>query len=123
MITSTVNENLEVRARLPVADAASQERPIDFLIDTGFNGEMALPSSVVSALGMPFEQLIETVVADGSSVWVNRHRAIIVWDGNIRIVRVVAMGGLALIGTGLLAGHDLRARFEPGGVIEIEKIP
>ncbi len=123
MITSTVDHNLELSVTLSVADAANQERPIVFMIDTGFNRQLALPASIVSALGMPFVQWVETAVADGSSVWVGQHRAVIVWDGQIRIVEVLAMGGLALVGRGLLAGHTLFTRFEVGGEIRIEKIP
>jgi predicted aspartyl protease len=123
MMISAVNTNLELRLTLPVVDGANQQHPIDFQIDTGFNNQLALPVTVVATLGMPFEQLIEMVVGDGSSVWVGRHRAVIVWDGQIRIVRVVAMGNQPLVGTALLAGHDLHARFVPGGEIRIEKVP
>jgi predicted aspartyl protease len=123
MILSAVNADLELRLPLAVADAANQQRLIDFMIDTDFDGQLALPASVVATFGMPFEQTIETTVSDGSSVWVNEHRAVIVWDGAIRIVSVLAMGRLALVGTALLAGHDLHARFVPGGEIRIEKVP
>ncbi|MBY0229894.1 MAG: hypothetical protein K2W96_11485 [Gemmataceae bacterium] len=115
---SSVDTNLELRLTLAVADAANQQHPLDFMIDSGFNGELARPASVVATFGMPFLQLIEMVISDGSSVWISRHQAVIVWDGAIHIVRVAAMGSLAL-----LAGHDLHARFVPGGEIRIEKAP
>jgi clan AA aspartic protease len=107
-----------------VADAAGQEHDINFLIDTGFAGDLSLPALVVSTFGLPFVGDVVSVLADGTRVDTPYHRAVIVWDGSPRIVHVAASDGdTPLVGTGLLAGYALHAVFVPGGEARIEKVP
>ena len=101
---------------LAVTDAANQQYPLDFMIDSGFNGETRIS-------GLRGRSARDAVRATGGDGHQRRQQAVIVWDGQIRIVRVLAMGNQALIGTGLLTRHDLHARFMPGGEIRIEKVP
>ena len=124
MITSAVNHNLELVLRVPVHGAANQAHNVEFIIDTGFEGELSLPASLVTAFGMPFDHQGMTRLANGTTVNVPVHRAVVLWDGAVRIVRVMASsGGLPLLGMEILRDFDLRARCRPGGPIEIEKAP
>jgi predicted aspartyl protease len=124
MITSAVNHNLELVVRVRVHGLTGPAHPLEFIIDTGFEGQLSLPALVVTAMGMPFVQQILTRQADGNVVPAPAHRAVVEWDGAIRIVDVVASsGGLALLGMDMLRNHDLRARCQVGGLIEIEKVP
>jgi clan AA aspartic protease len=124
MITSAVNHNLELVIHVPVHDAANQAHQTEFVIDTGFAGELSLPASIVTAFGMPFDHQGMTRLANGATVNVPVHRAVVLWDGAVRVVRVVASsGGLPLLGMAMLRDFDLRARCQPGGLIEIEKAP
>jgi clan AA aspartic protease len=124
MITSTVNHKLELAVSVPLHDAASQVRQIEFVIDTGFAGELSLPASVVAGFGFPFVSQIANKLSDGTVIIVPEHRAVVLWDGAVRIVQVVASSGsVPLLGMGMLRDFDLRARCQPGGLIEIEKAP
>ncbi len=123
MITSTVNHNLELVVRLPVHDSAGQGHEIEFVIDTGFAGQLNLPPLVATTFGFPFVGQVMTKLADGTTPYASLYKAVILWDGGVRIVHVVASGGTALVGMDLLRDSDLRARCQVGGLIEIEKIP
>ena len=123
MITSAVNHSLELVVTVAVHDAANRAHDIEFVIDTGFAGELSLPASVVATLGLPFVHHGCLKFADGSVSPVPIHRMVILWDGATRIVRVYASGGTALLGMQMLRDFDLRARCRPGGQIEIEAAP
>src|SRR5262249_42571562 len=122
MITSTVNHNVELVVPVAVYDAANQAHHIEFVIDTGFEGDLSLPALIVATFGMPFSYQGVSRLANGTTIYEPVHRALILWDGTIRIVQVLASsGGVPLLGMGLLRNFDLRARCQPGGLIEIEK--
>jgi hypothetical protein len=48
--------------------------------------------------------------------------ATVLWDGAQRHILVQAIENLPLLGMRLMAGHDLRARVEVGGRVEIEAV-
>jgi clan AA aspartic protease len=48
---------------------------IECVIDTGFEGALALPADAVAALGLPFYQGIYANLADNSDVSVDAYRA------------------------------------------------
>ncbi|MBY0228012.1 MAG: hypothetical protein K2W96_01900 [Gemmataceae bacterium] len=123
MITSAVNPAVELVVTVPVHDIAGQAHGIEFLIDTGFNGDLSLPASVVATLGPPFVQQQPNRLADGTVVVVPSHRVVVMWDGAVRIVRAFASGGIALLSMGMLRDFHLRALCRPGGLIEIEAVP
>jgi clan AA aspartic protease len=121
MITSSVNHNLELVLHVSVHDAANQAHQIEFVLDTGFAGELSLPALVVTTFGMPFQHQGMTRLANGTTVTAPVHRTVVLWDGAVRIVEVLASGGVPLLGMEMLRDFDLRARCRPGGPIEIEK--
>lgn len=123
MITGTVNAKRELIVRLQILNIIRQPQDIEVVVDTGLSRVMTLPPSLVSKLGLPLHSQEEMTLADGTAVWVDTYNAVLVWDGTPQHILVHAVGDHALLGTGLLVGHDLRARVEPGGAVEIEAIP
>jgi predicted aspartyl protease len=51
------------------------------------------------------------------------HDATIIWDGIACQILVQASECVPLLGSELLKGYELRARFIDGGRVELEKIP
>ena len=73
----------------------------------------------VVALGMSPYGHVLTNLADDSHAWVPVYRVAIVWGDHEREVEVLAMGSRPLLGTELLAGHNLSADFEQDGELTI----
>jgi predicted aspartyl protease len=54
MITGFVNANREAVIRFSVRDLRSYAREIQAVIDTGFNGYLTLPDTVINAFGLSY---------------------------------------------------------------------
>jgi clan AA aspartic protease len=92
------------------------------VVDTGFEGALALPAEAVTLLGLPFYQAISANLADNSDVSVDAYRASIMWNGQERTVAVLAMGRRPLLGSALLAGNEFLAQFVDGGILTIDSV-
>jgi clan AA aspartic protease len=68
--------------------------PIEFVIDTGFTDRICLPPEAVALLGLPFRYDLPVNLPDNSEVILPVHKAIILWNGEEREIRVFATGDL-----------------------------
>jgi clan AA aspartic protease len=93
---------------------------LEFVIDTGFTGELTLPPAAVQRLELPRVRQITASLADDSTIFVNVHVATIIWDGDERAVEVLATGARPLLGTLLLDGYELIVQFAEGGAVTVE---
>ncbi len=121
MITGTVLDSrilVGVTFRLP----AQPDFVIECVLDTGFEGALALPEEAVAALGLFFYQGIYANLADNSDVSVDAYRATIVWKEQELNVAVLAMGRRPLLGTALLVGKELVAQFVDDGLVTIDEL-
>lgn len=121
MITGTVvglQAQVSVTLRLP----GQPDIAIEFVVDTGFEGALALPPKAVAALGLPFYQGIYANLADNSNVSVDAYRATILWKGQELSAAVLAMGHRPLLGTALLAGNELVAQFVDNGLVTVDDV-
>jgi clan AA aspartic protease len=123
MITGKVNAQFEIELRLPVRDAVGQEQEVEVMLDTGFSGFLTLPPAQVARMGLPWHSQDTAILANRSAVPVEIHTAVVIWDGMPCRIRVQAIDAPPILGTGLLAGYDLRVRWVIGGRVEIEAIP
>jgi len=96
---------------------------IVFVIDTGFEGALALPTAAVEALDLPFRTNLTANLADDSNVQTKVHRADIVWHGVEMQVAVLSMGRRPLLGTALLFYKHLGIDFKENGTVTIGDIP
>jgi clan AA aspartic protease len=112
-------------AVLTVRIVGEDERSADVeaVIDTGFDGHLLLPPSVVSSLSLPRIGSARPTLADGSVVLMTVHVAEVLWHGRSRPVRVLAAkGGATLVGMALLRGSRLRVDVVPGGSVSVEEL-
>lgn len=92
------------------------------MVDTGFNGMLLLPPSIVSELELPFHSSRTVLLADGSLQVVANHRGRILWEGIERPIRVVAAGTQPLIGMALFVGYKLCVDMVDGGNVTAESL-
>ncbi len=93
---------------------------LQFVVDTGFAGELTLPIAAVEALKLPFVREIPANLADNSTIFVDVHEATIIWHGEKRITEVLAMGKNPLLGMRLLDGSEMNIQFADGGLVTLE---
>jgi clan AA aspartic protease len=96
--------------------------PIEFVIDTGFTGDLCLPPEAVSLLRLPFIYDLPANLADNSQVLLPVHQAVVIWNGEEREVSVLATGRRPLLGTALLKQYELIVQFTEGGLVTIEEL-
>jgi clan AA aspartic protease len=117
MIGQVVNR----RAVMPIIFrlAGRPDLTIEFVIDTGFSGALALSPTAVTALGLPFLEDTFANLANDQTVAVPVYTATGIWHGIERAVRVLAVGRRPLLGTALLHESHLGAYFVEGGGVTI----
>jgi len=120
MITGYINSELEAVISIVVYGPRGAMRQIEALIDTGFTGELPLPSTLVAALGLDVLGSEQLALADGSEVASDVCPAIVIWDGQTRVIGVNTLDTDALLGMGLLEGYDLNIHVAAGGRVTIE---
>ena len=123
MIVGSVNARLEAMLQLQVEDSSGRLPGIDTVIDTGFTGELTLPNAQISAPGLSWAGEVVLQLGDGSAQTIDVYDAILWWDSNPVQVGVYAVETAPLLGTRLLAGHEVKVQYVPGGAVVIVPIP
>ena len=99
---------------------ATQE--ITFVIDTGFEGALALPANLVASLELEYHTDMVAILADDSRAKIDIHKASIIWQGSEIRVAVLKMGSRPLIGTSLLFNSHLGIDFVHNGAVSITEL-
>jgi clan AA aspartic protease len=123
MMTGTVNTDLEALLRLAVRDVGGQQRDVEAVIDTGFNGFLTLSPALIAAMGLPWLCRQQGQLADGSVQAFDVFVATVDWDGQSRSVEVEAADAQPLIGMALMQNSELRMQVMPGGSVTIARQP
>jgi clan AA aspartic protease len=114
MILGTITD-LQGRVEVVLRIADQGDRAIECIVDTGFQGELALPPPTVVSFGLLPRGRMWAKLADDSHASVPIFSAVILWDDQEVSVSVMAMGSRPLLGTELLQGFNLSADFEEDG--------
>lgn len=123
MVRGVVNARHEAVVRLRVRGPGWVESEVDVIVDSGFTASLALPVTMVTALGLVRQSGGTAVLADGSVRQFEICAAEVAWGGTWRAVLVSAVGNEPLLGMRLLAGHKLAIEVVPGGLVEILPLP
>ena len=81
-----------------------------------------LPLEAVSLMSLPFLYELPANLANNSWVDIPVHQAVIIWNGEERVVNVLATGKRPLLGTALLNEHELVIQFTENGLVTIEEL-
>lgn len=92
------------------------------VIDTGYDGHLSLPPAVVAELGLAWQQNTNATLADGSSITFATFEGAVVWNRRNRAISVDEAEMTPLVGTALLAGHELKAEFRVHGKVSIKSL-
>jgi clan AA aspartic protease len=109
--------------RLKVRGPSGVEQEVETVLDTGFNGYLTLPHTLVVALGLAYHSEAIATLADGSRVRLRKYTGTVIWDGQERDVIVLEAEGGPLVGMSLLYGSRVTLDVVDGGPVIIEPLP
>jgi clan AA aspartic protease len=81
-----------------------------------------LPQQAVSLMNLPLYSSVSARLADNRKSLLRIHLVTIQWDGEEKVVPVLATGMKPLLGTSLLKGFHLEIDFEANGIVSISKL-
>jgi len=113
---------LQARINVVFCLPGRSEMEIECVVDTGFEGALTLPSTLITELGLPYLTEINANLADNTDIVANAYLASILWRGVECNVAVLAMGRRPLIGTALLEDYHLGIDFCEGGTVLVDEI-
>ena len=122
MLSGIVNHNREALVRLSVLGKRGQQVELEAVVDTGYNGSLTLPSSVIAELNLPFHKRGRAILADGSEVLFKVYLGTVLWDGKSREITIDAADADPLLGMDLLHGHQLWIEVVEGGEVIIRPL-
>ena len=115
-----MNANYEAVITLPVLGPAGQIREVEAVIDTGYNGTLTLPPSLVSELALPLVGPTQATLANGVVETFNVHDVTVLWGDVPRDIEADAVGPTPLAGLLLFDSHSLYVQVTEGGRVAIQ---
>ena len=115
--------SLTQQATLPIPllnNNSGQFVAFNFIIDTGFTGDLQLPAADIVRLNLPLVDKLDSQLADGRIVQAEVHAGTVLWFGNQETVNVIsAAENIPLVGTKLLWGSAMSVEWEFGGRVTV----
>ena len=123
MITGHVTAYREAIISLNVGGPRNRGRSIDAVVDTGFNGFLTLPSSLIQELGLVWRRRGRAMLADGRDSLFDIYEATVTWNSRPRRIAVDEAECDPLVGMSLLYGCELTVQVVDGGRVVICPLP
>lgn len=123
MTIGTIDENGEALVRLAVStpgEARSYEG--DAVLDTGFEGGLALPPALIASLNLQQTGQAQYVTADGDAPRTGTYRAAVAFGGRNVVVDEVIEAADPLVGADLLWGFNVCLSYRDGGRVTLEAL-
>lgn len=121
MIIGKIVDNQEATIELEIVGANDTEK-VEAIIDTGFTGELTLPSDLIDRLGLPRIGELPITLGDGNEIEIDLYLGMILWQGENRIVQVLRTDSRPLVGMSLLYGNRLTLDVITDGEITLETL-
>ena len=104
---------------ITVLDNLRNPHTIQFVLDTGFTGQLLLPNRFANRLGLSIADWIDARPATGDFVKVPYSEATIVWQGTERTAQILQLDSEPLIGMEFLSNHRITIDAVPNGPVTI----
>ena len=105
MLTGRVNGDLQAWLTVAIVTPSGQPRPIEVALETGCNGQIALPAITIQRLELSEEGSRLAITATGDRVRLTTYYSTMMWHGEPRIIEVVEPDSEPLLGMELLLGN------------------
>ena len=122
MLTGRIRDR-QAWLTVEIPNSNGQPLPVEVVLDTGFEGELALIVPIIRQLGLQEYDYGFAEQSDGSFARVAIYRAAVLWDGQSRQVDVIESGSEPLLGMELLLGSRVTLEVRDGGPVTITPLP
>ena len=122
MMQGVVNLRREATLTVVVGNSNRQLQAIEAVIDTGFNGFLSLPPTIITTLDLPWSGSDFVTLGDGSETYFDLYTAVVIWDGRYCEIDVAESETEPLLGMALLYGYRLQVDNIEGGIVKIEAL-
>ena len=122
MISGTVRPNRRAIVPVDLRAADGQFQSFNFILDTGFDGDLSLPTQILQGLDVAAEgeRIIE--LADGSRTTTYEWSATARWEGKPRDIMIMESAGEPLLGMELLWQSRITLETRAYGPVVIEPL-
>lgn len=120
IITGRVNSDLEAAVEIAVQDNNGNLHSFRCIVDTGFDGFLALPVDIIQQLGLVYRLNRTTVLLDGVAIFLPVYLGLVDWRGELLEVTVLGTEQDFLVGMALLENSTLTVEVWDGGEVRIE---
>jgi clan AA aspartic protease len=123
MMQGVVNLRREATLTVVISNSDRQLKAVEAVIDTGFNGFLSLPSTIITTLNLPWSGSDFVTLGDGSETFFDLYTAVIIWDGQYCEIDIAESETEPLLGMAMLYGYRLQVDSIEGGLVTIEILP
>ena len=121
MISGRVNSEYEPIVCIVLCHANGQTQTQNVIVDTGFDGWLSLPSTLISKLELAWDRRGRAILADGSESIFDIYKATVIWDDKLLEISVDEADSDPLLGMSLMEGYELTVRVTDGGTVTLKK--
>ena len=120
MIEGVVNAHYEAVVSLSLRNSSGQTRDVDTVVDTGFNGFLTLPPTLIAELGLTRLGQNNLVLANGRRDVFDTYGVTVFWEGQSKFIDADEADAVPLLGMSMLNNHDLSIQVRDGGRVVIQ---
>lgn len=120
MIVGSVNRYLEAVVEVAVQDDKGEFHGFRCVLDTGFDGFIALPAQVIQRLGLVRSEVRRTLLVDAVEIFLPLYWGTVNWCEEFLEVPVLGTEQEFLVGAALLENSTLTVQVWNGGDILVE---
>ena len=115
-----VNGDLEAIVQVSMEDNRGNYHAFDCVVDTGFDGFVALPADTIQELGLISRGRRQTGLVNDSEAMLPVYLAIVDWRGEFSEVSVLQTEQDFLVGMALLENSTLTIQVWDGGSVTVD---
>ena len=122
MIRGRVDAQRQAWVRLEIELSDGHFEPIETVVDTGFDGHLALPPEVIGRMRVRLDEPVDVYLATGSREIVNTWLGNVLWHDQTRSILILEASGHPLLGMELMEDSQLTMQPRINGHVWIERL-
>ncbi len=122
MVSGQITQTWQARISVDLLGRDGLFQATEFVLDTGFAGDLLLPSDMLRQLRLLPGAEVVGALADGQEIRLNSWRGVARWHGHLRNILILEAEGEPLLGMNLLRGSRVTLEVTRGGSVTIDEL-